>query len=272
MAFCSECGFKNSSDASFCEDCGHPLATEALRAATSASSSLEAITARSHARTRKAILIGLAALSGLGAGAYVLIEKNEKSEAAGYSQSRSDGILAKIRGVLFGSALSTGADAASTIREFAAKKGDLTRESAGVLLNKHIGMDSTKILEFQSAEKLNAAVNDGLIARSNDCLWRPNLRFTRKLELILGDMAAGPCIAETDMSSRRRILLKKPLQVRFNQVTGITDGPQPGSKVVEYETEYVFPPKMDELKKYVYSGVRHHSTFRKYDDGWRVSE
>jgi len=164
--------------------------------------------------------------------------------------------------------LPTGSDAASAVREYAAKRGDLTRESAAVLLNKQFGIDQIKYLEFRSAETLNAAVKDGLISNSNDCLWIPNLRFTRKLELLLGDMAAGPCIAETDMG-RRRILLRKPLQVRFSQVTGITDGPHPGSKVVEYETEYIFPPRMDELKSYIFTGMKLKSTFKKYDDGWR---
>lgn len=274
MAFCSKCGYKNSTDASFCEDCGHPLATETLSATLpanpSAPSPRQAITAKKHAGARKTVvkILGLAALTLLGAGTYVLLAE----QPVGYLQSRSDSFFGEIRGALSGSALPTGADAASAVREYAAKKGDLTRESAAVLLNKHLPMDQIKYLEFRGNEGLAAAQKDGLLSNTHECLWFPNLRFTRKLELILGDMAQGQCVTETDMGRNRRILLRKSLQVRFKQVTGITDGPQPGSKVVEYETEYIFPPRMDELKPYVFLGMRHESTFKKYDDGWRTNK
>ena len=64
--------------------------------------------------------------------------------------------------------------------------------------------------------------------------------------------------------------LADPVSERVRRVTGITDGPDQSTKIVEFETIYDLPKELELIREHIYTGQALKRNVKKYDDGWRV--
>lgn len=165
-------------------------------------------------------------------------------------------------------------------------KGALTRELAAEILNKHLSTQFISRLKFIEDDAPSAKQDDGykawiqVFGGHTDGLYRAKqdgiveqtpalteLRFTEKGLKLVGNFIKKN---ELGLFFGFDIFLKNPIGQRVDQVTGITEGGHPSTKVVEYVTEYLIPPTMRTMKQYVFGGSKETAAFQKYDDGWRL--
>ena len=183
--------------------------------------------------------------------------------------------------------------------------GELTRELAAALLNKHLATRQVYHLAFKKGAR-DLAVRDGLVAQVSN--YEPIYRFTQKG----ATLAQGLVNEGTQVSSYADagFQLNSPIVEKVNRITGIALDAFPNFCKVHYETDYVFPrashvdsservilqksfaeklrgtfaekggqvkspdaiptEALNPLTKYVYSGQQAEIRFQKFDDGWRV--
>ena len=148
--------------------------------------------------------------------------------------------------------------------------GELNREFAAALLNKHLATPHVSELAFNKGG-LDKAKRDGIVTEAGG--FPPGFRFTEK----------GIAMAHGLVNAQTRVKLapfgmedpKFPLSSQVAEhvaeVTGIALAPVPNICEAEYVTQYLLPAGAAPLTQYIYSGQRTKSTFQKYDDGWRVA-
>ncbi len=146
---------------------------------------------------------------------------------------------------------------------------DLSRGSAKDLIQKSSDFNTVTAVVAKS-EAFDTAVKDNVL--------KPR-HFTT---LMAKDDGTGSGPYELDdlgkqvftMVSLNEFKLREPLHRQLSDVTGITDGPQPGvTKAAQFK--WHFTDLSEPVSKY--TGVTNsdhdgEALFRKYDDGWRVEE
>ncbi|WP_420207961.1 hypothetical protein [Candidatus Electronema sp. JC] len=156
--------------------------------------------------------------------------------------------------------------------ELAKQPRELDRKAAEEILNKYLSAPSKKDIKF-TEEGFQLAKVDGVISENPS---REALRamaspwiFSKKGIVIFGSL-----LNKDDIEFQGKYsTFKSNLAENVVSIEEITDGPYPGTKVVQFITNYVFPPDVkQEIVKYVYLGKMTKALFRRYDDGWRVEE
>jgi hypothetical protein len=149
--------------------------------------------------------------------------------------------------------------------------GELTREMAAELLNKHLAQPSISQLAFQKGG-LERAARDGIVEQQGG--FPPSYRFTRRGLQMFGDLVATSQnriqLAPLGMEDPK-FSLAKPIGERIDEVSGVAAGPLAGMCSVEATTSYLLPESARGVTQYIYSGRKATFVLRRYDDGWRVA-
>lgn len=154
--------------------------------------------------------------------------------------------------------------------ELAKQPRELDRKAAEEILNRYLSAPSEKYIEFTESglelAKTDSVISENPGSNSTDVMAHP-WKLSQK-----GLMIFGSIVSEGDMKiSRTHNKIKSKTSEKVVSIEGITDAPYPGTKVVQFTTKYVLPPDAkQEIFKYIYSGERKETLFRRYDDGWRV--
>lgn len=148
--------------------------------------------------------------------------------------------------------------------------GALTRELAAEILNRSRAVPQITLLEFRPGE-FERALDDGIVHKHFEHPVFPQWSFTpRGLEMVRSHLAENLIMTPLG-GGGKRFKFSRGLIQRVTKVTGITDGPMSGTKIVEYDATYVFPDEMQGLRNYIYNASRENrAILQKYDDGWRV--
>ena len=149
--------------------------------------------------------------------------------------------------------------------ELAKQPRELDRKSAEEILNRYLSVPSKKDIKFTESG-FELAKTDGVISKNPSEQGLPWILSKKGIEFF------GSITNRYDVDKSNSVS-KIQLAEKVVSIEGITDGPYPGTKVVQFITNYVFPPDVkQEIVKYVYPGKMTKALFRRYDDGWRVEE
>ena len=150
--------------------------------------------------------------------------------------------------------------------------GELTRELAAELLNKHLARPSVSIIQFNKTG-FEQAMQDGIVGPIPNYNFHDLFRFTDKGLMMVGSLDGDENFIRRNSSDAFWwFRLKNPIKSRVQEITGIAAERMPDFFSVEYITNYLLPQAMQPMERYIFLGSTAESKFRKYDDGWRVSE
>lgn len=149
------------------------------------------------------------------------------------------------------------------------RKGELTRELATEILNQHLAAQSLSELEFSDGG-IERAEQDGIIQKQDG--YPPNYCFTNMGLKMVDTVIRQNYILGKWVNEVPRFGINPGISEQVSEVNGIAEGPTPNIKVVEYVTNFQFPPKMKPMTRYIFSGRKKTSVFQKYDDGWRFAQ
>jgi hypothetical protein len=150
--------------------------------------------------------------------------------------------------------LSYGMAISATTAADETRSKELSRASATVLINKNAKFATTDKIYNVNESAFARAQSDGMWERGGGW-WEPTRKGAKYF-------SAVSLVATT---------LSRPLKRQVTEVTGITDGPEPGEKVADFT--WHFTNLTEEIALYTGAKEDNHrgeATFRRYDDGWRV--
>lgn len=158
-------------------------------------------------------------------------------------------------------------------RRFAAKKCWLPLLTAALLL---IGCTSTNSNDLTRSKSLSVLNNGTALPPQTDVPVTQDAFELAKRDGLLGSQfleltPKGQQFFDKYWYYAGSATLKAPLKCEALEVTGITDGPQAGVKVVNFTWRYT--GTVDAVNRYTgTTGVNHQgqAVMKLYDDGWRV--
>lgn len=142
----------------------------------------------------------------------------------------------------------------------AKQSDDLTRDRAAELLRYYVG-GKTQVLYF-SKSGLYAAEKDGVMKSEEG----PGI--SRRYEFTELGMAKMRGYISNKYCDNFCCGIDQAIEEQMGEVTGITDGLSPSTKIVVFNTIYALPPHLKALRLFR-PGHTKTAEFRKYDDGWR---
>ena len=148
--------------------------------------------------------------------------------------------------------------------------GELTRELATALLNKHLAEPHISQIAFKQGG-LEKAKQDGLLSETGG--FPPGFRFTDKgIAMAHGLANANSRVELAPFGMEQpKFNLASPVGERVTEITGIALAPVPNICEADYTTDYLIPDAAQAMYPYIFAGQRAKATFQKYDDGWRVA-
>ena len=145
------------------------------------------------------------------------------------------------------------------------KSDELTRDSAKIILNKYFSRPMITKVEFIKDTGIQLAIKNEFVFHNG-----AHNEFTGKSKSLFSIKLANQDLGYDWDRETHYFTLKDPITEYVKDVSGITDGLNNGSKIVEIATTYNFPEELNQIKPYIYIGRNLKVQMQKYDDGWRV--
>lgn len=147
--------------------------------------------------------------------------------------------------------------------------GELTRDLAAKLIDAYPA--SVPSFAFKK-DGIKAAIKDGLMQEKGGFGSIQDYFFTQRGLAIMGAFIKENVIYPHAAGSNPEVLLKTPIAVKVTEVTGIALGGDPNVRKADYVATYLWPEQMSAIVTYGFGRENASATFRRYDDGWRITE
>ena len=147
------------------------------------------------------------------------------------------------------------------------KPKELDREDAAKIITEYLKAKQAKRVEFRDGQ-VKVAEADGVLLTATVNEFQLHLDyqspdFGRVVEMI------STAVWQPGMNPY--VEFRSPISEKLAEITGIGPESQPGKREVSFRTEYDFPPAIQPLIKYLYSGVKRTAIVERWDDGWRAA-